>query len=47
LDNRLDDATRVQTGKVLWVAIIIVTIPWRHVFTQYVMAPGQPWRRSR
>jgi hypothetical protein len=47
LDNRLDEATRDQTGAVLWVAIIIAVIPWRHAFVQYVMAPGEPWRRSR
>jgi hypothetical protein len=47
LDGRLDGVTRDQTAKVLWVGIIIAVIPWRHVLSQYVMAPGQPWRRSR
>ena len=47
LDNQLDSATREQTAKVLWVAIIIAVIPWRHVLTHYVLAAGQPWRRSR
>ena len=47
LDNQLDSATREQTAKVLWVVIIIAVIPWRHVLTHYVLAPGQPWRRSR
>jgi hypothetical protein len=47
LDNQLDSATREQAAKVLWVAIIIAVIPWRHVLSQYVLAPGQPWRRSR
>lgn len=47
LDDRLEGATREQTGKILWVGIIIAVIPWRHVFAQYVTAPGQPWRRSR
>jgi hypothetical protein len=47
LDNRLDGATREQAGTILWVAIIIAVIPWRHVFVQYVMTPGQPWRRSQ
>jgi hypothetical protein len=47
LDNRLEGDTREQTAKVLWVVIIIAAVPWRHVFAQYVMAPGQPWRRSR
>jgi hypothetical protein len=47
LDNTLEGATREQAGAVLWVVIIIAVIPWRHVLTQYVMAPGEPWRRSR
>ena len=47
LDNQLEGATREQASAVLWVAIIIAVIPWRHVFAQYVMAPGEPWRRSR
>ena len=47
LDNKLDGATGEQAGWVLWVVIIIAVIPWRHVLAQYVMAPGDPWRRSR
>ena len=47
LDNKLDGATLEQAGTVLWVVIIIAVIPWRQVFAQYVVAPGDPWRRSR
>lgn len=47
LNDRLEGATRDQAATVLWVGIIIAVIPWRHVLTQYVTAPGQPWRRSR
>ena len=46
-DHRLEGATRTQAGTVLWVVIIIAVIPWRHVLTTYVMAPAEPWRRSR
>lgn len=46
-DNQLDDATRTQASAVLWVALIIAVILWRHALAQYVMAPGEPWRRSR
>jgi hypothetical protein len=46
LDNQLEGATRTQAGAVLWVVIIIAVIPWRHVLSQYVLAPGDPWRRS-
>jgi hypothetical protein len=47
LDNKLEGATRAQASTVLWVGIIIAVIPWRHVLSQYVLAPGEPWRRSR
>lgn len=40
--NDLEGATRTETGKILWVVIIIAVIPWRHVFSQYVMRPGDP-----
>jgi hypothetical protein len=46
LDNQLEGATRTQAGAVLWVVMIIAVIPWRHVFSQYVLAPGEPWRRN-
>ena len=47
LDDKLDGATLDQTVTVLWVTIIIAVIPWRRVFTQYVLTPGEPWRRPR
>ena len=47
LDDALEGATRAQTGKVLWFVIVIVAIPWGYVFRQFVLAPGQPWRRGR
>jgi hypothetical protein len=47
LDNNLAGATGEQAGAVLWAVIIIAVIRWRYVLTQYVMAPGDPWRRSR
>jgi hypothetical protein len=47
LDNQLEGATRQQATAILWVAIIIAVMPWRHVLTQYVLTPGEPWRRSR
>jgi hypothetical protein len=47
LDGKLDGAFLDQTVEVLWVAIIIAVIPWRHVFTRYLTTPGESWRRSR
>jgi hypothetical protein len=47
LDDKVDGATLEQVGKVLWVVIVIAVIPWRRVVALYVLAPGEPWRRSR
>lgn len=47
LNDKLDGATGAQAGKVLWVVIVIAVIPWCHVLARYVIAPGEPWRRSR
>ncbi len=44
--NDLDGATRTQANAVLFVVIVVAVIPWRYVFTQFVTAPGDPWRRS-
>jgi len=46
LAGRLDDATREQTGTILWVVLIIAVIPWRSVAARYVSAPGQRWRNA-
>ncbi|MEO6585109.1 MAG: hypothetical protein ABIN90_02290 [Knoellia sp.] len=35
-----------DTLDVLWVAIIIAVIPWRHVARPHLGTPGDPWRRS-
>jgi hypothetical protein len=47
LDGDLDGAARTQVGLLLWVVIVLLVIPWRYVATHYVLAPGQPWRRTR
>jgi hypothetical protein len=45
LDGDLDGATREQVMKVLWVVIVIAVVPWRYVFTQFVTASGDAWRK--
>jgi hypothetical protein len=45
-EGALVGATRDQTGAVLWVVVILATIPWRHVLRQYGAAPAEPWLRS-
>lgn len=44
LDGNLSGATLEQANTVLWVAIVIAVIPWRHVVRQYVLARGDRWR---
>jgi hypothetical protein len=44
VDGNLTGATRVQTETVLWVAIVIAVIPWRHVVRQFVLTRGEQWR---
>jgi hypothetical protein len=46
-DGQLDGATRTQAGTVLLVVVIMAVIPWPYVFSQYVTARGDPWRRRR
>ena len=40
----LTGATREQAAAVLWVAIIIAVIPWRHVIRRFVTGRGESWR---
>jgi hypothetical protein len=44
LEGDLTGATREQVAAVLWVAIIIAVVPWRHVVSQLVLARGERWR---
>jgi hypothetical protein len=44
LDGNLTGATLEQASAVLWVVIVIVVIPWRHVARQFVLARGERWR---
>ena len=42
--DQVDAVTREMTYSILWVVIILVVIPWRYVFAQYVMKRGDRWR---
>ena len=42
--GNLTGATREQAAAVLWVAIVIAVVPWRHVVSQFVLARGDRWR---
>lgn len=45
--DRMDAATLELTYSILWVVIILVVIPWRYVFAQYVTKRGERWRPDR
>jgi len=47
LNGELEGAVREQAGTVLWVVIVLAVVPWRYVLAEYVLAPGEPWRRRR
>jgi hypothetical protein len=42
--HQLDPATLSVFYSCLVVLIVLAVIPWRYVFTQYVMKPGDRWR---
>lgn len=46
LDGTLDDAMRTSIIETSVGAILIVVIPWRYVWANYVARPGDPWTRS-
>jgi hypothetical protein len=43
LDDNLTGAMWENTMKVFWVIIVVVVIPWRHAFRQFVLAHGERW----
>jgi hypothetical protein len=44
LAGDLDPATAETFNRCLWVVIVLAVVPWRHVVTQYLRQPGDPWR---
>lgn len=40
----LDPASQRVASDCLWVVIVLVAIPWRFVWAQYVSRPGDRWR---
>jgi hypothetical protein len=40
----MDATTAEVAGAALWVVIILAVIPWRYVFTHYVVQRGDAWR---
>lgn len=46
LDGTINDAMRATTMETGLGAILILVIPWRYVWTNYVAGRGDPWLRS-
>ena len=48
LDGTLDEAMRTSIFETAFGALLLVVIPWRYVWANYVVKPGDPWtfRRS-
>ena len=46
LDGTLDAAMRNTVVETSLGAVLIVVIPWRYVWANYVARPGDPWTRG-
>ncbi|MFY1670399.1 hypothetical protein ACN27G_10615 [Plantactinospora sp. WMMB334] len=44
LDHDMDPETRSTTGEILWVVVILAVIPWRYVYSHYLLRRGDRWR---
>lgn len=44
LDGTLDEAMRTTIFETSLGAVLILVIPWRYVWANYVAKPGDPWR---
>jgi hypothetical protein len=44
LNHEMDQEARELTSEVLWVVVILAVIPWRYVYSNYVVARGDRWR---
>jgi len=47
LDGTLDEGMRSTVFDTSLGVVLIFVIPWRHVWTNYVAKPGDPWKLRR
>jgi hypothetical protein len=47
LDGSLDEGMRTSLFETSLGAILLLVIPWRYVWANYVAKPGDPWRFRR
>jgi hypothetical protein len=44
LDDAMDRSARELTSEILWVVVILAVVPWRYVFSHYLVQRGDRWR---
>jgi hypothetical protein len=44
LNKQMDPDTSASAAEILWVVVILAVIPWRYVYTNYVVRRGGRWR---
>ena len=44
VNHEMDADTRATTNEILWVVVIMAVIPWRYVYSNYVVRRGDRWR---
>ncbi|HEX8238543.1 MAG TPA: hypothetical protein VF574_02260 [Allosphingosinicella sp.] len=47
LDGTLDEAMRTSVFETSVGLILVLVIPWRYLWANYVVRPGDPWRLRR
>ena len=47
LDGTLDEGMRTSIFETSFGALLILVIPWRYVWANYVVRPGESWRLRR
>jgi hypothetical protein len=44
LNYQMDPETRQSVNEILWVVVILAVIPWRYVYSKYLIRPADRWR---
>ncbi len=44
LNQQMDPDTRELTNEILWVVVILAVIPWRYVYSKYLIQHADRWR---
>lgn len=44
LNHQMDPDTWASTTEILWVVVILAVVPWRYVYSNYLVKRGDRWR---